>query len=371
MFNYISYMNILIASDKFKGSLRSEEVCRAIENGLLKSGKDVMIKIQQMADGGDGTMKIIKEILQLKTIQVNTEDALGRPIIAEYYTDDTHAFIELAEASGIARLSTDELNPLITQTTGTGIIIKDALSKGYHNIVLGLGGSCTHDIGLGIAHVLGFSFIDQEGQRLIPNGGNLMQINQFKKIKFPLVQMKLLCDVKNPLYGLQGAAHTYAAQKGAGPADIELLDSGSKHIADLIERHCDMDVSTKEGGGAAGGIAAGMVGLFQAELQSGFDFLSKLTRLENKIKEADIVITGEGTLDKSSLDGKVVGQMIALCQKYNKPIIVVAGDSSLHEDEIKASRIKSVHTVLQRADDLTDSIKNAKDYIIKISSELL
>lgn len=365
-------MKVLIACDKFKGSLSAIEVCRAIALGMQQQDEGVDIRIQPLADGGDGTMVLLRDILGLETYHVDTIDPLGRAIQAEYYANDQQAFIELAEASGITRLLKTELDPMKAHTLGTGALIADALQRGYTEIILGLGGSCTNDAGLGIAHALGYRFVDTGGVKIIPSGGTLQDMSRIIAPADELqIKLTLLCDVKNPLYGPNGAAHTYAAQKGASPAQIVQLDQGLQHVAELIKDHIGIDISRVQGGGAAGGIAAGLIGLYGATSQSGFDYIRELTELENKIKSSDLVITGEGRLDDQSIQGKVVGRLADLCQAYEKPLVVVGGDSVIDSHSAKEKGIHKVHTIMDRADGIDDAMQHTAQYLIEIGREIV
>lgn len=364
-------MKFLIACDKFKGSLSAIEVCKAIAAGIQQRDEKADIKIQPLADGGDGTMILLRDLLGLETIEMETLDPLGRSITAKYYTDEQRAYVELAEASGIARLKPTELNPMQTHTLGTGTLIADAIQRGYSEIIFGLGGSCTNDAGLGICYGLGYRFMDKDQSELVPCGGNLSQIQEIiPPVVIQKIQFKLLCDVKNPLYGPTGAAYTYAAQKGANLAQIVELDRGLRRVSQLIENLNGSDISSTEGGGAAGGIAGGLIGLLGATSQSGFEYIKEVTALEEKIKAADIIITGEGKLDQQSLQGKVVGHMAHLCQLYHKPLIVIAGASDLDPYDARQKGIDQVFTILSRAKGIEDAMDNPRHYLIEIGKEI-
>ena len=365
-------MNILIACDKFKGSLDAQRVCNAIARGIRKSNPTAPITKMPIADGGDGTMHLLRDVLSLKVTTMDTLDPLNRPIRANYYTSDDTAFIELAEASGIARLDTSELNPLITHNTGTGLMIKDALDNGYSQIVLGIGGSCTTEAGLSIAHQLGYTFLDHEGSGIVPTGGNLRQIVTIVAPKDKMTfDLTILRDVDNPLYGSNGAAHVYGPQKGANEQQVEHLDQGLQHIAQLIKSALDKDISTLKGGGAAGGIAAGLYGLCVAEIISGFDYLSNLFDLKTKIKAADLIITGEGRLDSQSLQGKVIGSIAQICTKYQKPLVAVVGSNQLTQSEISQSGITQIYTIMDRATDLDDAMMKTEQYLEDIGERVM
>lgn len=365
-------MNILIACDKFKGSLSALDVCRTIQYGMEKSYPDSKFYLHPMADGGDGSLAVIEQFIDSKRIQMETIDPLGRPIQASYLLTSDTAYIELAEASGIARIVKSERNPFITTTLGTGKLLKDALEKGVKKVVLLIGGSSTNEMGLGIAKELGFIFLDKQGKELIPTGGNLQDINLILSSNYSFgVDIEIWCDVTNPLYGPTGAAYVYAPQKGANTAEkVQQLDNGLQHVAQIIREQFGRDISQIPGGGAAGGIGAGFVGLFDAKIVNGFDALSALSGLETKIKEAHQVITGEGRLDSQSLDGKVIGKIAELCQKYEKPLTAVVGQNELDAQQAQNTGIKAIYSIMGLAPNEETAIREAKSYLLNLAREL-
>jgi len=277
-------MTILIACDKFKNSLSAVKVCTAIANGLNHKSANLEILIHPMADGGDGTLAVLKEHIELHTHKIQTINPVNKNIQASYASFGNTAYIELAKASGIELLKKEELNPMITTTIGTGYLVKDAIISGFENIVISIGGSCTTDAGLGIAHALGFSFLNSSGDELVPSGGNLSQITSIiKPAETFNCQFTILCDVDNPLFGPNGAAYVFGPQKGATEDLVKALDEGLQHIAKLIQSFNDKTIGSIKGGGAAGGISAGLYGLLDADIKSGFDYLSSLSKLEEKI----------------------------------------------------------------------------------------
>lgn len=364
-------MKILLACDKFKGSLDSIGVNKALAKGLHKRHAKITTIIHPLADGGDGTLAVLSQALNIPFTHQSTIDPLGRPITAPCLKDGNTAYFELAVASGISLLEKKERDPLRTTTLGTGRMMRAALDSGTDNLVLGLGGSCTTDAGLGIAYELGVRFFDKNKKVLIPSGGNLLEITSIETSKaVEIKNFKILSDVSNPLYGLNGAAHIFARQKGATEDEIHLLDRGLRQVSSLIEMHTGVPIFNLKGGGAAGGIAAGLAGLFNAEITNGFEFIKNKTLLEKQIAQADLVITGEGQLDKTSLDGKVVGGVAALCRKYQKPLIAVVGGSKLSVLEKDALGLQEVHTVLEKAGSVDRAIQTAEHYLEQIGSEI-
>lgn len=363
---------ILIAPDKFKGSLAAIEVGEAIRAGLQTALPEAEITIQPMADGGDGSLVVLQPLLDLAEVKVTTCDPLGRPLEATYLCGDDKAFIEVASASGLVLLQEQERNPLQTSTYGTGLMIKHALDQGFKDIYLLLGGSATNDLGLGIVAALGYGLLDKDGQELAGRGADLMQLQEVKLPEkgYSKWSLTLLCDVTNPAYGPQGAAYVYAAQKGANAKSIAILDEGGEHAVRQLEKQFGGDLQNLPGSGAAGGIGVGLAAILNARLQPGFATLATLTDLEEQIANADVIITGEGKLDTQSLQGKVVDGIADLCQKQQKPLHVVAGAASLEKAEWQNAGIRSVRTIMDLAVDQTDAMRNARSYLIRLGEKL-
>lgn len=359
-------MKILIAPDKFKGSMSAQEVCVAIGNGLKKNNPSLDIIDHPMADGGDGSLEILSRHLPLKKNKIKTVDPIGREISTHYFTSSDAAFIEVASASGLVLLSENERNPLLTSTIGTGKMIANAISKGSQNIYLLLGGSATNDAGMGIATELGFNFLDKNKKELLPMGGNLSKVKfihsspifDLEKIKFTL-----LCDVNNPMFGNSGAAHVYASQKGATEKQVQILDEGLKNFSEILKQKTGIDPSQIPGSGAAGGIGGGLVSLLNAELKNGFETIAQLTSLEKQIESADWVISGEGKLDEQSLQGKVISGVSNFCKKHQKPLSLFVGKNELTKKEIETLKIEHVFSILEIAKNKDDAMNNGAFYL--------
>lgn len=358
-------MKILLAFDKFKGSLSAHELCEIVAEQISTS-TNWQIKKRPLADGGDGTLDILKHVFDYKLVLCQTLDPLARTIKAEYLRHEDTAFVELAQASGIVHLNKSELNVMKTSTLGTGILIKDAIDNGAKEIVFALGGSCTHDVGLGILAELGFQFLDENENHVQPKGGNLLEIKSIKSSEVPQEKFTILCDVENPLYGPRGAAHVYGPQKGATEKDIRILEEGVKHVEKLIEKITGKVVGQMEGAGSAGGIAAGLFGLLpDVEIKRGIVYLDQLLDIEGAIREADLVISGEGKLDSSSFDGKVIDYLLGLCKKHGVPLHVIAGSIEVEESVLKAKGISSSVALVDYAMDLETAISNPEPVIIE------
>ena len=361
---------ILIAPDKFKGSLSAMDVCQAIAEGLGQSGKQIIIQEHPMADGGDGSLEVIARHMNLEKQLMDTTDPLGRSVSTFYYSASNIAFIEMAKASGLVLLRQAERNPLKTSTFGTGQMIVDALLKGCEEIYLFLGGSATNDGGMGIAAALGASFFDDNKNVLNPCGENLSKVESITVdpvFDIEKTKLTLLCDVNNTLFGPNGAAQVYARQKGADDAMIQSLDEGLKHLNEKLYNYSGIDVASLSGSGAAGGIAASLVSIFNADIKSGIESFAKFTDLESKIQKSDLVISGEGRLDGQSLQGKVIDGVAKLCKKHDKPLILFVGKNELSEEEQRQLGAKQIFSVSDQASNLHDAMTNASMYLKRLA----
>jgi len=367
-------MKIVIAPDKFKGSLSSFEVCDAIEKGLLKASSSFQTIKLPMADGGDGLSEVIAHYTNAKWQTSEVQNPLGKTIEAQWLlsSDGKTAFVEMAKASGLQLLKPEEYNPSLTSTFGTGQLIKAAIRKGVKNIIIGVGGSATNDAGIGMAAALGYRFFDGNKNELDPIGKNLVNINTIdttSKIDLSDINFKIACDVKNLLFGEQGAAKVYAPQKGANSLMVRQLEEGMIHFASVIKNCLDIDVSHIEGGGAAGGLGAGCVAFLNASLMSGIELVMQLASVENHIRFCDLVITGEGRIDDQSLHGKVISGISAVSKKYNKRVIAVCGSVS-ESFSIESSGIDDVYSILNSSISLQESLQNAAPLLESISKNI-
>jgi glycerate kinase len=358
-------MRILIAPDKFRGSLEAAEVCRAIEEGVMLAFPRALTDSVPLADGGEGTARILTANTNGKFVSVDVHDPLGGIIQAQYGIsgDGSTAFIEMSVASGLSLLSPDEYNPLLTSTFGTGELIRHALESGVKKIVLGIGGSATTDGGIGMAAALGYEFFDQNNIILDPVGGSLDKIARITigKVDARLRSKVIVvaCDVTNILYGKSGAAWVYGPQKGADDNMVESLDQGLKNLSRVASETFERDFSNYPGAGAAGGLGAGALWFLGAELHPGVNIVMQHTGVENLIQDADLVITGEGKVDDQTLQGKVIKGLAELCQKYHIPLAVVCGTLSISPEQAQQAGITYAVSVLNRPITLENAQKEA------------
>jgi glycerate kinase len=329
-------INVLIIPDSYKGCMTAKEVTLIMKKVVKKVFSESYCTLMPFSDGGEGALEVLKNNADGYSVKCWTTDALLRPIEGNYFRFKKHksAWIELSQTAGIDQLYRDEYNPLVTSTLGTGKMILHALDHGCNEIYLGIGGSATHDFGTGIITALNGRFLDQKNKRLPNGGGNLTQLNRIdlsminhrvKKVKWTIA-----CDVKNPLLGNQGAANTYAHQKGATPDMIDQLEFAGKQFANVVLSQFGVDIRSVKGGGAAGGVGAGLYGLLNAELKNGFDLLADLTGVQKKISKMDLVITGEGTFDRQSLFGKLPIKVAQMTQSKKIPTLIIAGHSTIN-----------------------------------------
>lgn len=371
-------MKILIAPDKFKGSLTAAEVCQSVHVAFRTSRPDIEVHSIPLADGGEGTCKMLTELTGGQFIPTLVFDPLLREIKSEFgiSADGKTAFVEMAMASGLELLSTGEQNCMETSTIGTGQLIRAALDRGVNKIILGIGGSATNDAGMGMAEALGFKLLSAEGNFIQGIGKNLIHLHRIDSTsaddRISKTEFVVLCDVDNPLYGKEGAAFVFAKQKGASPAEIELLDKGLENFS-KVGANQNKDVNFP-GAGAAGGLGAGAYFFLNARLEKGTDFIFRFTDLESKVREADLIITGEGKIDKQTLSGKVVKGVADLARKYKKKLVAIAGDCELNDAQLSDLGIAQVFTLTDDKTPKEVAIKNAglllRDRINQIIGEL-
>lgn len=323
-------MNILIAPDSFKESLTAIEVCDAIKSGFEKVFPDADYTLSPMADGGEGTTDVLSYILGGQWITVKVHDPLLRPITAKYLLlPDATAVIEIAQACGLHLLTSSERDPLITSSYGVGEMIIDALDKGAKRFIIGLGGSATNDAGVGMLTALGMRFYDKGNHIIAAGGGALAQLQHIDDsgldMRIVNTVFDVACDVTNPLYGVFGASAVFAAQKGANRQQVTILDNALSHFATLCTSYGCQKYHDIAGAGAAGGLGFALMTFCNATLGSGFNTVAEAVYLAEHIAQADIVITGEGSLDAQTAMGKVVDGVSKLAKAHHTPTIAICG----------------------------------------------
>lgn len=327
----MKYKKIVVASDSFKGSLRSKEVGACVMETLLQAYPNLEVVNLPIADGGEGLTEALTDATQGIIIDKTVSGPLSQNVEARYgiSADGLTAIIEMASASGLSLVPKDQRNPMITTTYGTGELIADALDRGCRNFLIGIGGSATNDAGIGMLQALGFKFYSNGHQLPVSGGELLAQIDHIDSLDIhPMIDEStfiVACDVKNPMCGSHGAAYVYGAQKGATPEMIKLLDRGVASFADLLEQEWGRSIKTLPGAGAAGGMGGSMVALLNATLKPGIDMVLDFLHFHDIIAGADLIITGEGAMDRLTLMGKAPIGVLRAAQKQHIPIIAIAG----------------------------------------------
>jgi glycerate 2-kinase len=340
-------MRILIAPDKFKGTLNAREVAQNIAKGLLDVVPDAQIEIVPMADGGEGTAEAICDARGCSWIKCKAHDPLGREIDARYGWIDQEklAVMEMSEAAGMRRLSGSERDPIRATTFGIGEMILDASNRGAKEIIIGLGGSATNDGGLGMARALGFRFFSDAKEltgsvndlakltTIVPPDGVVGAIvpsarKKSRRLTRPPPQRANIIaavDVKNRLLGENGATRVFGPQKGASKSDLDMLERALTRLADVVATEFGFDYRNQPGAGAAGGLGFGLLSFCGATIRPGFEVVAEAVGLESKMKDADLVITGEGSLDRQTLEGKTPAGVARLARKLGKPVFAIVG----------------------------------------------
>jgi glycerate kinase len=372
-------MKILIALDKFKGSLTASEACEIVRREWLRAHPTTHIVIQPMADGGDGTADALHAAIGGEWITRQATGPLPSMVSAARYlwfAQERHALIEMAQASGLVLVPPAQRNPLLTTTLGTGELLADAIGRGARRLWLTVGGSATVDGGIGAAAALGWRFLDASGKPVHPVGGELEQIATLHAPRVQLPPIEVLCDVDNPLCGEHGAARVFGPQKGATPAMVEQLDAGLRHLATLVKMQLGKDILNMPGAGAAGGLAAGSIAFLNARLVPGVEAVMRMNRFEESLAGADWVITGEGRLDEQSLHGKVVAGVARAAQRAGVKVAVLAGQIDLTEAQwraagidlaraIKPPRLSTIEVMQQAHSRLRDATEEIAKLILK------
>jgi glycerate kinase len=361
---YNRLVRILIAPDKFKGSLSAREVADNIAAGLRDVLPDVRIDTAPMADGGEGTAEVILEALGGRWVTTRAQDPLGREVEIRYgfIAESKRAVIEMSEAAGLRRLRESERDPLRASTFGVGGMVLDAAQRAADEIVVGLGGSGTNDGGFGMARALGFRFLTENGEELTGAVSELEKLSHIRKPEdLQLPKIIAAADVRNPLLGKNGATHVFGDQKGATAEDLELLERALARLAEVVARDLHVDFRDESGAGAAGGLGFGLMSFCNAMMRAGFDVVAEAVGLESKMKEADVVITGEGSLDRQTLEGKTPAGVARLARKLGKRVYTIVG---------RASDDREVRALFDGVYELGGSIPEAAELLREKAREL-
>lgn len=358
-------MKVVIAPDSYKESLTAMEVATAIENGFKEIMPNAEYIKLPMADGGEGTVQSLVDATGGDIVTVEVMGPLGRPVTGFYglLGDGSTAVIEMAAASGLHLVEPSERNPMLTTTYGTGELIKAALDKGVDHIIIGIGGSSTNDGGVGMAQALGAKLVDDQGAELSFGGGALANLASIDLSgldpRLADVQLEVACDVDNPLCGPKGASHIFGPQKGATPEMVVQLDANLAHYAKVIRQTNGKDVIDQAGAGAAGGLGAALLGLFDATLRPGINIVMDAVNLTEVMKDADLVITGEGRIDSQTIHGKTPIGVARTAKLYDLPVIGIAGSIAQDCRVVHDHGLDAVYSVVLGATDLPTALKEA------------
>lgn len=361
-------MKIIIAPDSFKGSLTSKEVCDDIELGLRRACNYLDIIKTPIADGGEGTLEILVEATEGTIINTYAKDPLFRRIRTQYgIINDNTAVIELSRIAGLTLLDLDERNPMVTTSFGVGELIQHALDIGIRNFIIGLGGSATNDCGIGLLRALGCRFLDEDNLEVELNGSGL---NRIKEIDMTELDKRIeesnfiiATDVDNVLSGTNGAAFVYGPQKGANALMVQALDRGLRNFSYLVNEKLGIDIENIKGSGAAGGIGGSLVAFLKGQIKSGIEIVIENTNLEDKVKDSDLVITGEGRMDYQTQFGKAAFGVMKLAGIYNIPVIGISASLGEGNEVLLEKGFTSLFSITDRPMSLEESIKRTPELL--------
>jgi glycerate kinase len=367
-------MRVVVAPDKFKGSLSASSVADAIAAGIRRTFPDASIVCRPVADGGEGTVEAMVSAIGGRVESVEVRGPLGDPVRAEIgRLEDGRTVVEVSSAVGLGLIARPDA--LRASSLGCGDLIASVLrADPGANLVVGVGGSASTDGGTGAASAVGWRFLDRRGRDLEPGGGALVRLATIddtdKAGVLDGAHILGAVDVGNPLLGPEGSARVFAPQKGAGEDDVVVLEEGLAVLAERIRVDVGIDVSSVPGGGGAGGIGAGLVAFFGAELQPGFDLVAEAIGLDGLIRGADLVITGEGKLDQGSLGGKTVIPIARLAGAAGVPCIAIVGENALGENDLRATGIHHTAALRDRVG-TSEAFSRAAELIADATAEAL
>lgn len=371
-------MKILVAPDSYKGSLTAEEVANGIRDGIQLWNPHADAITLPLSDGGEGFTQTIMRKMEGEWVLVKVLDPLTRPIDATFgwIEEERTAIIDVASASGLTLLAPDERNPLIATSYGTGQLILEALKRGSEKIIIGLGGSGVNDGGIGMAQALGYRFFDSNGKEIPVGGKKWLDITHIDSstVVPHIFQCTFICasDVDNPLCGPRGAPRVFGPQKGATPEMVPLLDKGLENLASVIKKDLNQDILNIPGGGAAGGLGAGLVAFCNAEIQKGIDFILDLLDFDELVKQVDIVITGEGCTDEQTLHGKVVSGVAKRAAAFNKPVLCISGSLKGDYEKLRNFGVAAFFSILRETMSLEEALskENAYNALVSVTKEI-
>ncbi len=369
-------MKIVIAPDSFKGSLTSIQATQAIANAFEKVSLNFEIVKIPVSDGGEGFVDSIQFSIGGEMIETIVSGPLpGQKVKAKFLMKGETAIIEMASASGLTLVPKNKRNPKITTTYGVGELIKKAIELGAREIIIGVGGSATNDGGTGMASALGYKFFDEKGKKLKQGGINLLKLKKIDDSevddKIKNVKFRVAVDVLNPLCGPEGASFTYATQKGASKNDLPKLDKALKRLAEVVKEKYNIDIENLPGAGAAGGLAGGLVAFCNAKIERGISLFLDLVPFDEKIKNANLIITGEGKIDSQVKYGKALKGIVERASKQNIPVIAIVGRVEGEPIELMNSLgLSAIFSMTDVGMRETFAMKNAEKILFNTSTQI-
>jgi len=370
-------MRIVIAPQDFKGSISAQKVAEAIASGISRVLPDAETVMVPLSDGGDGIVDALVYSTGGKTMTTKATGPLGKKVMAKWgiLGDGVTGVVEMSKASGITLVPRGKLNPLMATTYGTGELIRAALDVGCHKLIIGIGGSATNDGGAGMAQALGVKFLDNKGQELPWGGAALANLSRvdISRLEPRLAGCQVIaaCDVTNPLCGEQGASMVYGPQKGATEEMCRELDAALSHYAEVIKRDLGVDVKDMPGTGAAGGLGAGLVAFLGAQLRSGTEIVSEAAGLDNYLRGASLVFTGEGRIDSQTLFGKTISGVARNAKKFKIPVVAIVGEVAGDSREFSNHGIDAVLSITPGPISLREAMVKAEMLIADAAERAL
>ncbi|MCS0632064.1 glycerate kinase [Telluria mixta] len=367
-------MKIVIAPDSFKESLTALQVADAIEAGMRDVWPDARYVKVPMADGGEGTVQALTDATGGRRVEVRVTGPLGQTVDAFYGVSGDLAVIEMAAASGLEGVPPDLRDPRTATSRGTGELIRAALDAGARRFILGVGGSATNDGGAGMLQALGVRLLDADGRDLGPGGADLARLDRIDASRLdPRVreaEFRIACDVDNPLTGPRGASAVFGPQKGATPAMVAQLDAALAHYAEVIARDLDQDIAQRPGAGAGGGIAAAMVVFLKGQLKPGVEIVTEAVGLDAAVRDADLVVTGEGRIDGQTVHGKTPMGVAHVARRHGKPVVAIGGSLAVDADAVYAHGIEVVVAAVARPCSVAEALAAGADNLRRAARNL-
>lgn len=360
-------VRVLVVPDKFKGTLTARQAAMAIARGWSSSRPNDVIETLPMADGGEGFGEVLGQLVNARRRTCATVDAASRVRVVEWWFEPTTrvAVIETAQVNGLALFPRGQFHPFQLDTFGVGAVLRDAERAGAAHVYVGVGGSATNDGGAGMAQALGYRLLNKRGEELGGGGARLVQLDRIdasgRHPRLSSVNFYVACDVDNPLCGPQGASAVYGPQKGATSEDILILDHALSHFAGVVARDMKVSLSDMPGAGAAGGLAGGLMAFAGAKLENGLDLIATLCGLHQALAGADLVITGEGSLDRQSTYGKTPSGVARLARAFNVPVIALGGRITQEADALRDHGVTALFSICPGPMSLKEARANASE----------